>query len=107
MMTSVSRTIATVHRRFQNLAGPPQVLPPRLRILRGQLELSQRLRQFAPRTGFSPVRYEPGNRGTILEQNKRHVLIMSAVHAVRKIAGGLGHRDDLLLHKIRLSDYAK
>src|SRR5271157_3307863 len=69
-----------------------------------QFSFGQCLGQITPSTNFLIVRHQPGDWGAVFEQHEGDVLVMGAVDAIGKIAGGIGDTDYRLSHKIRLSD---
>lgn len=63
------------------------------------------LGQVAAQACFLVNRPQLGDRRTVLEQDKRDVLIMHAVDAVREMARRLRHANGCSFHEIILSDF--
>ncbi len=51
-------------------------------------------RQIASRADFLDLWHQAGDRGAVLEQDERDILIMCAIDAVGKIARSLSYADD-------------
>ncbi len=75
-------------------------------MLKGIIPLiEQRSGQWLPCVRGRLHRNKTSNRNTILMKDKGCALVADPIDAIGKIASCLGHANDHLPHKIRLSDF--
>src|SRR5260370_18478887 len=94
-----------ISRGFEGLARGLRVAGPRLGLPGRQGGPGQRFSQTVPGADLLAVGHQPGERHAVLEQHKRHILVVSAVDAIGEVPRRFGDGDGRLFHKIRLSDF--
>lgn len=81
------------------LTGRTEISIPCFRLVRGQLNPIENFGQITAFADTFSVRYQARHRSTITKQNERHILVMRAIHTVRKVTGGFSNGNYGLLHK--------
>ena len=87
---------------MKGLTTAKQILMPGLCFCPRQFGASQNLRELAPEANLLLLCSQSGDRGTISEKDKGHILIVNPVNAIGEVARGFGNADRLFIHKIRL-----
>jgi len=81
------------------------VAPPSSGFFLPQCNVLQSSSQIAAITDSLTIGCKPCERFTILQQNKRNVLIMGAVYEIREVAGGFRDADAEFFLNIQIIDY--